>query len=172
MQRIRSIRSGVSQVIKVVAYILLVGSTVLAFEEVISRYVFGVSHMWAQEFTVFVIIYAVCLFMAVAHEWAEHINVTLLLDFMPESWRKIWGLILNLLTLIVCGVFAKASLDAMLIAFTIGVRSESILYPLWVLVLPLPIGFSLYAIYCLIGILEVGLSFSSGHLTAPRKDGL
>ena len=170
MELLRNVKRYVSRGLMVAAWVGLVASVTVAFEEVISRYVFGVSHPWASELCVFTVLYAVCLSIAIAHERRAHILVDFVLSRLPELWRKILVLAADLIVLVVCIVLIKATIDATVVAHGALVRTVSQSYVTWPLVLALPIGFTFYAIYCLIGILEACLSLSSRRVTASGKE--
>ena len=82
--------------------------------QVASRYLFGVSFGWAEEFPLFLFLWVCFLAAAAAYRQNSHLGVSLLYDRLPRGFRKVARYLELLLTLAFFAVIFYYELDVAL----------------------------------------------------------
>ena len=129
-------------------YVLLAVIT-LSFVEVIRRYVFGESFIWAEETEIYFNLMAVILYFGFAERKKAHIRLDIVVETIKKR-RKRWGEIIDIaahcVTLAFCALFVWFGIDFVQAGIDFGRRTENagmLLWPFYVLLL---VGFGFLGI--------------------------
>jgi len=137
MQWISKIVSNFSQLI---ANVLLVLILLLVFVEVVSRYVFSVSHGAMEEIAKWAQIWVTYLMVGVVEKARGHINVDLFYSRLPQPVQLIFFIIFDI-AIVVFGVLLFRS--GVLVAQNwkqLEYVSSAIPFPMWIIMLSAPLG--------------------------------
>jgi TRAP-type C4-dicarboxylate transport system permease small subunit len=75
-----------SEVLAGIAFVLMCGSVTI---QIVSRYVFKHSFAWAEEFPIFVFLWASFIAAAAAFRENRHMNVTFFYNLLPPSFQRV-----------------------------------------------------------------------------------
>ena len=128
---------------KNIAVIGISGGVILAFVNVVARYLFDASITWAAELTSYFFIWSVFFATAYSFKIDAHIRVTVLLDrFSPKSVK-----ILEILSHIISAIFLFAvsyyGYEYTLFVNELEEMSIDLEAPMWIIYLVIPIAFFL-----------------------------
>jgi len=126
--------------------LLLAVMTIVTFAQVIARYVFNYSFVWALELVSFLFAWLIFLGMCYGVRMGSHIGVDALVKALgPRTAR-----VLTALAAVLCIVYAVIAFIGgwhyVAKMYEIGILSEDIPIPQWVPRLALPVGFGLLAV--------------------------
>lgn len=123
--------------------IILIGCLIMVVE-VISRDIFDVSFIWAEETTRYLTISGVFLLVGPLFREGMHVKVAFLYEAFSKKTKRLLDLFHCLLSLLVCTYCIVASKDLLTLLYKIGAKSISgtIFHP-WTWQLPLITGFSI-----------------------------
>lgn len=126
--------------------VLLTTASLVLFANVVARYVFNWGFTWAEELVRYEIIWMVFLGGSVAARQGLHIGVDLLVRFAPVPLRKPISILINLISMIFCGliVYYGAALISQTRMF--GQVSPALQVPMWMVQLAIPLGAGLMAL--------------------------
>jgi TRAP-type C4-dicarboxylate transport system permease small subunit len=148
---------------EVFSYSFFALGAMLACFEVFSRYFFNSSHAWVEELVKLLIIYAVFISAGLTLLKGGHIGMDFLLEKFKGKYKEVIHLIINILTLVVSGLFFYGGCIVFMNYIERGVTSPTeIELPLAVNYLPIPIGFALLVIYCTVCIINNIINLRSG----------
>ncbi|WP_164970253.1 TRAP transporter small permease [Halarcobacter ebronensis] len=129
-----------------IAVIGITGGVTVAFVNVVARYVFDASFVWATELTVFLFLWSVFFGTAYCFKRDKHISVTIILDIMPSRVAKIMLLLAHLVTIVFLVAVAYYGYEYLLLVIDLDERSIDLWgMPMWVPYLVIPIAFSFAA---------------------------
>ncbi len=154
---------GISRFCGTLAAFCLVCACVVVCQMVVIRYGLGASTIWQNEFVTFAIVAATLLGSPYVLLTRGHVNVDLLPHYLGERGKKLLAFVAATLGMLCCAVLAWTGWTYFHEAWTEGWVTPSVWAPpLWIPLLPLPIGLGLltlqYAadIVCLVTGREVG----------------
>lgn len=160
--------AGVHQISKVcgtVAALCLASACVVVCQMVVIRYVLGASTVWQSEFVMYAIVAATLIGSPYVLLTRGHVNVDLLPHFLPENRRRWLAVVASLFGLTFCAVLAWTGWTYFHDAWQAGWVTSSVWAPpLWIILLPLPLGLGLLSlqyvadILCLLTGREVGIA--------------
>lgn len=122
---------------------LLAAMTLVTFAQVIARYMFNYSFVWALELSIFLFAGLIFLGLAYGVRVNAHIGVDALIKILPKKIAYVVGIIACLLCLgytVIVFYGAWIYVDKM---YMIGILAQDIPIPQWVPRLVLPIGFAM-----------------------------
>lgn len=125
---------------------LLAAITLLTFAQVVLRYGFDTGLIWALEATTYLFGWLVLIGMSIGVRTNSHIAVDLLLTVLPTRLRKaavLTAIALSLLYALLM-LYGSATLITQLRIF--GSLAHDIPLPRWILLLSLPVGFTLLSL--------------------------
>lgn len=121
----------------------------LNFTNVIGRYVFGRSLLWADEVQVFIMI-AMTFLGAVVVTWRRaHLRMDALTRLMPARLKTIINIVEAIVMLVLCGFVFTQSWDYASRMFVFGRTSDTAGVPMWIPHGTLALGFGLIFLICL-----------------------
>ncbi len=120
---------------------LLAAAVLVVCQMVLSRYVLGASTVWQTEFVTFAVVAATFLGSPYVLALRGHVMVDLLPHYLGPRGRLLLGILARLLTLLFClALFWQAALYWREL-WVEGWTTDTVwALPLWIPVLPLPVG--------------------------------
>ena len=118
----------------------------IAFTNVVARYAFDASLVWATEMTIFLFLWSAFFGAAYCFKKDAHIAVTIVLDIMPSKVAKIMLLLSHTITVIFLLAVAYYGYEYLLLVNEIDERSIDLWdMPMWIIYLVIPISFAFAA---------------------------
>lgn len=118
----------------------------VAFTNVVARYAFDASLVWATELTIFLFLWSVFFGAAYCFKKDAHIAVTVILDIMPSRIAKIMLIISHLVTFIFLVAVAYYGYEYLLLVHELDERSIDLWdMPMWYVYLVIPVAFAFAA---------------------------
>jgi len=139
-------------VIENISRFCLLAIILLAFIEVIRRYLFGSTFIWYQDVAVYVHMGIIFLYLGVALRNHAHIRLTLILEVLRRKggrylrWAECIELIASAIGLVICIVFIWCGIEFVKVGYDFGRTTESADLIIWPFYLILEIGFVFLAI--------------------------
>lgn len=124
-----------------IVIVLMAGMTLLAFGQVVARYVFNYSFVWALE--VIGVMFAWLIFVGMAYgvRVGTHIGVDLLVRSLRPGAARVVGCIAVVLCIVYALILAWGGLQYVDKMHTVGIEMQDVPLPQWVPRLVLPVGF-------------------------------
>ena len=131
---------------------LLAAMTLITFAQVIARYVFNYSFVWALELATF--LFGGLIFIGISYgvRVGAHIGVDALVKILPDRTARIVGVLAALLCLIYAVIVFYGSWIYVDKMYEIGILAQDMPIPQWVPRMVMPVGFALLFIR-LLGVL-------------------
>jgi len=118
----------------------------VAFTNVVARYAFDASLVWATELTIFLFLWSAFFGAAYCFKKDAHIAVTIVLDIVPSRIAKVMLLISHTITLTFLLAVAYYGYEYLLLVADIDERSIDLWdMPMWIVYLVIPISFAFAA---------------------------
>ncbi|WP_072682453.1 TRAP transporter small permease [Arcobacter sp. LA11] len=118
----------------------------VAFTNVVARYVFDASLVWATELTIFLFMWSIFFGAAYCFKKDAHIAVTVVLDIVPSRVAKVMLLISHLVTIVFLAAVAYFGYEYLLLVIELDERSIDLWdMPMWIVYLVIPVAFSFAA---------------------------
>jgi len=129
-----------------IAIIGITGGVAVAFINVVARYVFDASLVWATELTILLFLWSVFFAAAYCFKKDAHIAVTIVLDVVPPKVAKVMLLLSHLVSLVFLVAVAYFGYEYLLLVIDLDERSIDLWdMPMWIPYLVIPIAFSFAA---------------------------
>ncbi len=126
-----------------IAVVGITAGVVVAFVNVVARYVFDASFTWATELTIFSFLWSVFFAAAYCFKKDAHIAVTVVLDIVPSRVAKIMLLISHLVTFIFLSAVAYFGYKYLFLVIDLDEKSIDLWdMPMWIIYLVIPVSFS------------------------------
>jgi TRAP-type C4-dicarboxylate transport system permease small subunit len=121
--------------------IFLIVILVLIFSEVVSRYIFGQSRGFMEDFSTWAQVWLVYLMLGVIEKGRGHISLDILPRRLPERYKLALFLVFDIATLSFTIVLGWAGIESILAIKELGLVSQTeIAVPLWIARLCIPLG--------------------------------
>ena len=129
-----------------IAAIGITAGVSIAFTNVVARYVFDASLVWATEMTIFVFLWSIFFGAAYCFKKDAHIAVTIVLDIVPSRIAKAMLIISHLITFVFLCAVAYYGYHYLQLVIDLDERSIDLWdMPMWIVYLVIPIAFSFAA---------------------------
>ena len=115
----------------------------IAFVNVILRYVFDMSLTWAGELTNYCFIWSALFGAAYGFKHGAHISITLLIAQFPQTATKYFLIFANLISILYLGLLSYFGYELVLMLIDFDEMSVDLGIPTWIPHLVLPISFRL-----------------------------
>jgi len=126
-----------------IAAIGIAAGVAVAFTNVVARYVFDASLVWATELTIFLFLWSIFFGAAYCFKKDAHIAVTIVLDLMPSKIAKMMLLLSHTITIIFLSAVAYYGYEYLLLVHEIDERSIDLWdMPMWIIYLVVPVSFA------------------------------
>lgn len=132
-----------------IAALALVGAVVVAIAGVILRYVFNYVLFWSEEASIYLIILSTFVGAVIALRHNEHVGVGILALVFGERGKRIVTILGVLILVVYCGIFGAIAWMMITEPVARSFQTSTLDLPLWVVQLPIPIGFTLMLIRAL-----------------------
>jgi len=130
------------------ANILMILIMALVFVEVISRYIFGQSHGFMEEFSKWSQIWFTFLMIGVVEKGRRHIAVDILPRKIPQKYVPLLLIVLDIVILIFAIFLWQSGFEGVLVSKEMGtVSAAEIPLPTWIVLLCVPIGATFLAFF-------------------------
>jgi len=114
----------------------------VAFTNVVARYAFDASLVWATELTIFLFLWSAFFGAAYCFKKDAHIAVTVVLDIMPSKIAKIMLLISHLVTITFLLAISYYGYEYLYLLIELDERSIDLWdMPMWIVYLVIPVAF-------------------------------
>ena len=129
-----------------IAVIGITAGVAIAFTNVVARYAFDASLVWATELTVFLFLWSAFFAAAYCFKKDAHIAVTIVLDIVPSKIAKPMLLISHLVSFVFLSAVAYFGYEYLLLVHEIDERSIDLWdMPMWIVYLVIPVAFAFAA---------------------------
>lgn len=141
---------GVAAINKNIAVFGMALGVLLAFINVVLRYLFGTSITWAGELTNYLFMWSALFGAAYGFKKGIHISVTMLLEMLPPILSKIILMFAHLFSFAYLALMSYLGYELILMLVDFGEMSIDLRIPMWIPHLVLPFAF-------------IGASFRAGE---------
>jgi len=124
---------------------------------------------WAEEFCRFAWIWSVFLSLPYTIKNANMLRVAILLDLMPQWLRKIWNILVDIVTTVSMAYLGYHSIPVVQGIITSAEKSPAMTWPMWIIYIILPIGFFLGALRGVQSIIHRLMHFNEKELTTTEQ---
>jgi len=125
---------------------LLAAMTLISFSQVVARYVFNFSFVWALELVTFLFAWMIFLGMSYGVRVGSHIGVDALVKVLKPRTAQIVGAAAAIFCIVYAVIVFVGGWVYVAKMYEIGIEAQDIPIPQWVPRLVLPIGFGLLGI--------------------------
>jgi C4-dicarboxylate transporter DctQ subunit len=132
-----------------IAALALTGAVLLAITGVILRYLFDYVLFWAEEASIYLIILSTFIGAVIALRHKEHVGVELLTLAFKERGQWIVTILGVLILVAYCAIFGVIAWMMVTTPVARSFQTPALDLPLWLVQLPVPIGFTLMLIRAL-----------------------
>lgn len=96
-------------IVKYVLVALMAALTALTFYQIVLRYVFNAPSSWSEEAVRFLFVYASFIGAGIGIMEHSHIGVDILVNMLPERYRKFWHMVVHAVICVFGGVLMYAA---------------------------------------------------------------
>lgn len=132
---------GVAAINKNIAVFGITLGVLLAFINVVLRYLFGASITWAGELTNYLFMWSALFGAAYGFKKGIHISVTMLLEMLPPFMAKILLMFAHAFSCIYLALMSYLGYELILMLMDFGEMSIDLGVPMWIPHLVLPFAF-------------------------------
>ena len=125
---------------------LLAAMTVITFAQVIARYVFNYSFVWALELTSILFAWLIFIGMSYGVRTGSHIAMDAAVRLLGPRISRFVTIIATLLCIAYSGIIFVGSWNYVSLIYEIGNYAQDLPIPIWIPRLALPVGFALLTI--------------------------
>jgi TRAP-type transport system small permease protein len=141
MEMIKAISDKIVNILKVSGMVALSLMVAMIFFNILTRFLFAVTFGITEEWTVWLMIWSVFVFIGVDVKENEHISVTFLADKLKGKKRSILNISISFIMIIFGILFLYGCWNDMLNDKMIHVSTiTSVPVPLWIIKLCMPVG--------------------------------
>ncbi|MGB7543165.1 MAG: TRAP transporter small permease [Burkholderiales bacterium] len=123
--------------------LLLAAMTLITFAQVVARYVFNYSFVWALELTTFLFAWLIFLGMSYGVRVGSHIGVDVLVKTLGPGAARAVSIVAAVLCMVYAAIIFIGGWQYVAKMYEIGIMAEDVAIPQWVPRLVLPFGFGL-----------------------------
>ncbi len=142
----RVISKTIGFINQTIAAVGISAGVAIAFTNVVARYAFDASLVWATELTIFCFLWSVFFAAAYCFKKDAHIAITIVLDAVPSRVAKIMLLISHLVTFVFLCAVSYYGYEYLLLVIDLDERSIDLWdMPMWIPYSVIPIAFAFAA---------------------------
>ena len=135
--------------------ITLLASATILFMGVIARYFFGQSYSLFEEVSTNLVVWTVMFLGGPALKRGSHVGMEFLAQKLKGNAKTIQQLVINIVMILICGILAWKGVEIVQLMMQLGKTTLSGELAIWYMIIPVPLGGTIYAIYCLAEIIQV-----------------
>ena len=173
MDKFIRIVDRISQLMGVIAMLLLAAAVLVVCQMIFMRYVLVASTVWQTEFVIYAIMASTLLGSSYVLLHRGHVGVDLLPSMAGRRGRFILEAAGGLISLAFCAVLAYSGWIYFHEAWEGGWRTDTVwALPLWIPLLPLPLGIGLLCLQYIVELIKLsrGESLTASELAAVREE--
>lgn len=126
-----------------IAALGIAAGVAIAFTNVVARYAFDASLVWATELTIFLFLWSAFFGAAYCFKKDAHIAVTIVLDIMPSKIAKMMLLVSHTITIIFLLAVSYYGYEYLLLVHDLDERAIDLWnMPMWIIYTVIPISFA------------------------------
>lgn len=129
---------------------ILAVQTILMAAEVVMRYGFGSSIIWAEELVRYLFIWFIFVGSAYCIPLHQHITVDLLIQVLPAKVNHWMECVTTILWTLLSGCVTYLTAQYTINMFHLGNLSTALHVPMWTIYLAMPVGFGLMTLRLLV----------------------
>jgi len=133
-------------VMETLAVVLLAGSTVIAFVNVVARYVFSSPIAWSDEMNVLAMVWMVFISQGILERKNDQLRLTVLYNVMGGKLKTAVNILRTILTLGVGVSLCYAGMEIVVKNWQIKVSTQALGFPIWIAYFALPLAFGLITV--------------------------
>jgi len=126
--------------------VLMVVTSLIIFIQVVLRYVFGQSIVWAEEFARYGIVFFVFLGSSLAVRQGAHASVDVLVKLLPRVPQRIVEIFAILVSIGYCVMVTRFGMELVIKVSAMGNITPTLEIPMYIPYLAIPIGCALMAV--------------------------
>ncbi|WP_458700959.1 TRAP transporter small permease [Sulfurospirillum sp. 1307] len=161
---------GVAAINKNMSVIGITLGVLLAFVNVVLRYVFNSSFTWVGELTIYLFMWGALFGAAYGFKKGIHIQVTILLAKMPPALGKAFLIFSHTLSFIYLAAMSYFGYQLVLLIADFGEMSVDLNIPMWIPNLVLPIAFGAAAFRAGEKVYEVSITDAEDVLRSSEEE--
>lgn len=126
-----------------IAVVGITAGVVVAFVNVVARYIFDASFVWATELTVYLFLWSVFFAAAYCFKKDAHIAVTIVLDIVPTKLAKGMLIISHFVTFVFLSAVSFYGYKYLMLVVDLDEKSIDLWdMPMWIIYLVIPVSFA------------------------------
>jgi TRAP-type C4-dicarboxylate transport system permease small subunit len=162
--------NGLTMVAGYLSGLAILAATLIIVEQVLVRYVLGAPTIWQVEIAVYLLIAATFLGAPYGLKQNAHINIDILVVFLPERIRKWLDMVTSFVALLFCLFLAWRGCVMWWEAFEGGWRSSSLLsFPLIYPYALLPLGMILTSLLYMLRLNDMRKEWKAQSVSTERQ---
>ncbi len=122
---------------------LLAVMTLITFAQVVARYVFNYSFVWALELVTYLFAWLIFIGMSYGVRTGSHIGIDAVVKLLGHKASRIVTIVATILCLIYSGIIFVGGWNYITKIYAIGNTAKDIDIPVWIPRLALPVGYAL-----------------------------
>ncbi|HRN74770.1 TRAP transporter small permease [Ottowia sp.] len=126
--------------------LLLAGMTVLTFVQVVARYVFNYSFVWAMELTGVLFAWLIFVGMSYGVRVGAHIGIDVITRRLGQGTARVVGIVAAALCFVYACILAYGGWNLMTRIKEVGILMQDLPIEQWIPRVVLPVGFALLAL--------------------------
>lgn len=121
----------------------LISISVMIFINVICRYFFGFTIIWAEELSRYVVVWVTFIGVGACARYSDHITIDVFVNKLPPIGKKWILFIMKVIILVSAFALTYIGILSTYTLFVSGNKSATIGFPIWLIYTSVPIGFAL-----------------------------
>lgn len=138
MKKLLMVFNNIERVLITVMMMIMV---VLIFTQVFTRYILGNSLGWTEEASRYLFIWLIFLSIGIAFVDKKHISIDILIDILPEKFKKVIMQISYVLLMALSIFLFIQGMELVGKLQEFSQKSSTLQIPMWMIYLSLPLGF-------------------------------
>lgn len=149
-----------------IAVLAFCTSTAIVLMEVVARYIFSHSFMWAHETVIYLAAAAAFLYFGIAHRESGHLTVNVLpMVIRNRRIQRLFDALASVISIAYCLFCAFLTLKLVHMFYSNNVKSINAELPVWVFYACLFVGFVLLVVSTCQGLFHLSKQKTSEHLS-------
>ncbi len=129
--------------------LLLAGMTLVTFSQVVARYIFNSGAVWALELTLYLFAWLVLFGISYGVKIGTHLGVDAVVNLLPRRTARAVAVFAALACTVYAGILIWGAWKYVSLMWMIGIRTEDLHLPRWLVYSSILIGMGLFGLRCL-----------------------
>lgn len=140
---------GINTLEESVIALLLAGMTLVTFSQVVARYIFNSGAVWALELTLYLFAWLVLFGISYGVKIGTHLGVDAVVKMLPQRIARGVAVFAALACVLYAGILIWGAWKYVSLMWLIGIRTEDLHLPRWLVYSSILLGLGLFALRCL-----------------------